>query len=144
MIQLTDEMRRLINNARSNGNPCILATSGADGLPNAGYIGTIIVFDDHSLAYRDRGSPAALQNLADRPKVVVLFRDSTSQVGWKFRCTAAVHREGPVSRQVIETLSAQGLIQDPHGDGCAVVLRVDQVLTLFGEILQERIPGSNW
>ena len=50
MIQLTEEMRGLINNARSNGTPCILATASLDGMPNAGYRGTVMVFDDASLA----------------------------------------------------------------------------------------------
>jgi len=27
MIELTEEMQRSINNARTNGNPCILATA---------------------------------------------------------------------------------------------------------------------
>ena len=31
-----------------------------------------------------------------------------------------------------------------YGTGTAVVLRVDQILTLFGEILQERVPDLNW
>ena len=144
MIELTDEMRHLIDNARDNGNPCILATVDATGRPNAGYIGTIVVFDGQSLAYRDRGSPAALQSLEDHPQVVVLFRDSRTQVGWKFRCTAVLHREGPVSRRVLDQLAAQSLIQDPQGPGCAVVLQVDQVLTLFGEVLQERVPNLQW
>ncbi len=144
MIQLTDEMRRLINNARNNGNPCIIATADADGRPNAGYYGTVVVLDEESLAYRDRSSPEALEDLETHPRLVVLFRDSASGEGWKFRCTAEVHRGGPVSRRVVESLTAHGLIQDPYGAGCAVVLRVDQVLTLFGEVLQERTLGAEW
>jgi hypothetical protein len=37
------------------------------------------------------------------------------------------------------------LISDPEMVGAAiVVLRIDQVLTLFGEVLQEREPGMRW
>ena len=39
MIELTEEMQRSINNARTNGNPCILATASPEGLPNAGFRG---------------------------------------------------------------------------------------------------------
>ncbi len=141
MIQLTDEMRRHINHARDNGNPCIMATASADGTPNAGYRGTIIVYDDQSLAYRERGNPRELE---ESPRVVLLYRDSASGIGWKFRCTAEVHRDGPVNNDVITRLSEAGLIQDPQGDGCAVVLRVDQVLTLFGEVLQQRTENLDW
>ena len=141
MIQLTDEMRRHINHARDNGNPCIMATASAGGTPNAGYRGTIIVYDDQSLAYRERGNPRELEG---SPRVVLLYRDSATGTGWKFRCTAQVHRDGPVNDGVMAHLSQAGLIQDPQGDGCAVVLRVDQVLTLFGEVLQQRNENLDW
>ncbi len=54
MIELTDEMRRLINRARTDGAPCIMATSSPDGVPNAGFRGTMMVLDENSLAYRER------------------------------------------------------------------------------------------
>ena len=144
MIQLTDEMCHLINNARANGNPCIMATASPEGLPNAGYRGSLMVFDDESLAYRERGQLSARRQLEQNPKVVVLFRDSRSEVGWKFRCTATLHAEGPVYHQVMDRLVALGYAADPRSEGVAVVLRVDQVLTLFGEVLQERESNLRW
>ena len=54
MIQLTEEMRQYINNARSNGNLCVLASASPEGTPNAGYIGTVVVLDEGSLAFRQR------------------------------------------------------------------------------------------
>ena len=92
MIQLTEEMVQFVNGARANGYPCIVATSSADGTPNAGYIGTVLAYNDASLAYRDRTGRKPLDHLESNPKVVVLFRDSQQEVGWKFRCTAEVHR----------------------------------------------------
>ena len=142
MIQLTEEMRSFINNSRANGIPCILASASPDGVPNAGYRGTMMVFDDASLAYRERSSP--VEHLEENPRVVVLFYDAAREVGWKFRCTAAVYREGPIRRQVMDRLAGLGLIQDPAPSGIAVVLQVDQVLTPFGELLQERVPGQRW
>ena len=142
MIQLTEEMRSFINNARSNGIPCVLASASLDGVPNAGYRGTMMVFDDASLAYRERSSP--VEHMEENPKVVVLFYDPGQQVGWKFRCSATVYREGSIYQQVMDGLAGLGLIQDPAITGVAVVLQVDQVLTLFGELLQERVPGQRW
>lgn len=54
MIYLSDELRRLVNGARASGNPCIVSTASDSGTPNAGFIGTMMAFDDASLAYRDR------------------------------------------------------------------------------------------
>ena len=142
MIQLTEEMRSFIDHARANGTPCILASASTDGLPNAGYRGTMMVFDDASLAYRERSSP--VEHLEENPKVVVLFYDPGQQVGWKFRCSATIYTEGPIYQQVMDRLASLGMAQQPASTGVAVVLRVDQVLTLFGELLQERVPGQRW
>ena len=144
MIQLTEEMRRLINNARANGTPCILATASNSGVPNAGFRGSMMVFDEGSLAYRERGQRSSLEHLEQNPKVVVLFRDPGLQVGWKFRCTVKLHQQGPVHQQVMDRLVESGLIQDPEGKGVAVVLQVDQVVSLMGEVLQERTPNRRW
>ena len=148
MIQLTEEMRQYINNARSNGNLCVLASASPEGTPNAGYIGTVVVLDEGSLAFRQR--LPVQENIQENPKVVLLFYDHQQQVGWKFRCTATLYwggEEGGDSdffEKVMASLVEAGLIQDPEGEGVAVVLQVDQVLTPFGELIQERVPGLHW
>ena len=145
MIQLTDEMKRLVNNAREDGFPCIVATASGDGTPNAGYIGTVLAVDDSTLVYRDRTRRQPLEHIEENPKVIVLFRNATVDAGWKFRCTASVERQGAVYSEMTQRLADEGLINDPEMVGAAiVVLRVDQVLTLFGEVLQEREPGMRW
>ena len=144
MIKLTDEMIELVNNARESGNPCIVASASPDGTPNCGYIGTVLALDDSSFVYRDRTGRTPLDHIEENPKVLLLFRHSEQQTGWKFRCTASVHRDGPVYEDAIDQLFQSGLITDPESKTAAVVLQVDQVLTLFGEVLQEREPGLSW
>ena len=145
MIQLTDEMKRLVNNAREDGFPCIVATASPDGTPNAGYIGTVLATDDSTFVYRDRTRRQPLEHIEENAKVIVLFRNAVADLGWKFRCTANVERQGEVYDEMTRRLAESGLINDPEMEGAAiVVLRVDQVLTLFGEVLQEREPGMRW
>ncbi len=145
MIHLTEEMERLINHARDDGFPCIVATAAVDGTPNAGYIGTVLAIDDSTFIYRDRTMRQPLEHVEDNPRVVVLFRNAAADAGWKFRCTASVVREGEVYNDMTNRLAERGLINDPGMAGAAIViLRIDQVLTLFGEVLQEREPGIRW
>ena len=144
MIHLAEEMRESVNGARASGNPCIVATASPDGTPNAGFIGTVMAYDETSLAYRDRSGRRPLDHIETDPKVVVLFRDSAREVGWKFRCTAAVHRDGPVYDEVMGRLAESGMPAPQDIEVAIVVLRIDQILTLFGEILQEREPGLTW
>ena len=142
MIQLTQEMQDGINNARASGNPCIVATSSGDGTPDLGYIGTMMALNYSSLAYKNRSNATSLVSPDENPKVVVIYRDSDSGVGWKFRCTASEHLEGPDFDEVNRRLSPTG--GDQNHTGAVVVLNIDQVLTLFGEVLQEREPGLKW
>ena len=148
MIQLTAEMARLIDRARDDGYPCIVSTASADGTPNCGYIGTVLTVGDDTLVYRDRSGRVPLEHIEENPKVVVLFRNTEQDAGWKFRCTATVHREGPVFAEMTERLLQAGLIPErylPDGSqGAIVSLRIDQALTLFGKVLQEREPGLRW
>ena len=145
MIQLTDEMKRLVNNAREDGYPCIVATASRDGTPNAGYIGTVLAVDDSTFVYRDRTRRQPLEHIEENPKVIVLFRNPDVDAGWKFRCTASVERQGERYYEMTQSLADSGLISDPEMVGAAiVVLHIDQVLTLFGEVLQEREPGMRW
>ena len=145
MIQLTEEMTGLINRARDDGFPCIVATASPDGTPNAGYIGTVLAVDEATFVYRDRTRREPLEHIEDNAKVIVLFRNAAVDAGWKFRCTASVVRQGEVYDDMTNRLAEARLISDPEMTGAAIViLRIDQVLTLFGEVLQEREPGMRW
>lgn len=144
MITLTEEMTRLINRARDDGFPCIVATAAPDGTPNAGYIGTVLAVNGDTLVYRDRTMRDPLEHIEANPKVIVLFRNAAADAGWKFRCTARVLRQGEAYDDLTGQLAAAGLIADPGLGGAIVILRIDQVLTLFGEVLQEREPGMRW
>ncbi len=144
MIRLTEEMTRLVNHAREDGFPCIVATASSEGTPNAGYIGTVLAVDEATLVYRDRTMRDPLVHIEANPKIVVLFWNRTADAGWKFRCTASVVRHGEVYDDMTNRLAAAGLISDPDLGGAIVVLQIDQVLTLFGEVLQEREAGMLW
>ena len=142
MISLTSEMQDSINNARDSGNPCIVATAARDGTPDLGYIGTMLTLNDSTLAYRNRGSNSTLVSPEENPKVIVIYRNAATGVGWKFRCTATEYEEGPYFDAVNSSLSPTG--SDTSHTGTVVVLEIDQVLTLFGEVFQEKAPGRRW
>ena len=142
MISLTPEMQEGINNARASGNPCIVATADRDGTPELGYIGTMLCLSDSALAYKNRSNDSTLVHPGENPKVIVIYRNAETGVGWKFRCTATEYRDGPYFDEVNCRLSPMG--GDTVHTGAVVVLEIDQVLTLFGELLQEKEPGRRW
>ena len=84
MIKITDEMRQLVDKALEDGFPCILATASPDGGPSLGYRGSMMVWNDDSLAYWERSKRSGLKNMLASPAVAVLYRNRTVRKSWKF------------------------------------------------------------
>jgi hypothetical protein len=97
-----------------------------------------MIFDDQSLAYWERTRRQHLKNVTANPKVVVLFRDPKTRVNWRFHGLATVHDQGPVRDQVMARVVAAELEKDPERKGSAVVIRIDKVTNLGGEVVQSR------
>ena len=133
MIQLTQQMRELIDPALAKGTPCLVATAAKDGTPNIGYKGSVMVFDDDSLAYWERTHQGTLQNVEDNPQVMILFRDPASRAAWRFLGKATVHKDGPLREQVMARTVQAELDRDPERKGYAVIVKVDKVLPLSGQ-----------
>jgi general stress protein 26 len=138
MIALTDKIPELIDNALANGCPCVLATVSKDGEPDIGYKGSMMVFDNESLAYWERTRRQHLKNVLENPKVVVLFRDPKTRLNFRFHGVATVHQDGPIREQVMARTVKDELDKDPERKGAVVVIRVDKVTNLAGQVLQSR------
>jgi predicted pyridoxine 5'-phosphate oxidase superfamily flavin-nucleotide-binding protein len=133
MIHLTDQMRELIDNALARGCPCVVATATKDGIPNVGFKGSVMVFDDESLAYWERTRQGTLQNLEENPNVMILFRDPATRAAWRFVGKATIHKTGPLREQVMARTVPAELERDPERKGYAVIVKVDKVLPITGQ-----------
>jgi predicted pyridoxine 5'-phosphate oxidase superfamily flavin-nucleotide-binding protein len=133
MIQLTQQMRELIDPALAKGTPCLVATASKDGVPNIGYKGSVMVFDDESLAYWERTHQGTLQNVEENPQVMILFRDPATRAAWRFAGRATIHKDGLLRDQVMARTVQAELDRDPERKGYAVVVKVDKVLPLSGQ-----------
>lgn len=138
MIQIIDQMRELVDNALANGCPCILASVSADGEPDIGFKGSMMVFDNESLAYWERTRRQHMKNIKENPKVVVLFRDAKTKVGWRFHGKATLHEDGPIRDQVMARTVKEELDKDPERKGAAVVIRLDKITSMGGQVLSSR------
>ena len=139
MIHMTEEMRNLVDNNMANGTPCILATASKSGEPHMSYRGSVMVFDDESLAYWDRSRRhVSLQHLTENPQVAVLFRHPQQRVVWQFVGEATIHQSGAVREQVMARVVQAELDRDPERQGAAVVIRVTKIVLGNGDVLQQR------
>lgn len=136
MIQFTEDMREVVDGAAGRGVACVIATASADGEPGVGFKGSMVVLDDHSLAYWERSKRSILEHIEENPRVVVLAADTVQHVYLRFHGTASIHTDGEI-RDHIAKLVPKAEFDHDH-NGYAVVIGVEKVTNLGGEVLQER------
>lgn len=138
MIKLTDQMREGIDPALAQGCPCLVATISKDGIPNMGYKGSVMVFNDESLAYWERTLQGSAENVEVNPNVMILFRNPATRAAWRFVGKATVHKAGPLREQVMARTVQAELDRDPERKGYAVIVKVDKVLPMSGQTPMQR------
>ena len=138
MIDMTGEMKELVDRALADGLSCTLGTADRDGQPQLSLKGSVMVYDSETLAYWERTKRSALENVAENPKVVILYNNPAERIRWRFYGTAVVHESGPVREEVMSRTVQGELDRDPERLGVAVLVKVNKIAELSGNVLQER------
>ncbi len=138
MIQFTDEMKELIDNALTNGTPCIVATASRVGEPGVSYRGSMMTFGDDALAYWDRTKRAGLEHIEANPNVVVMLHHPKLGKSWKFHGKAEIYRDGKIREQIMSRVVDAELNRDPKHDGIGIIVRLNRISLLSGEMIQEK------
>ncbi len=137
-INITGDMRDLLNNALAEGFPCFLGTASKDSVPQISMKGSVAVYDDETLCYWERAKRSALENVGENPKVVIFYRNTEKRFNWRFQGMAAIHESGEVRDRVLSLTPQPELDRDPDLAGVAVLVKVDRITELSGNVLQER------
>ena len=138
MIDMTGEIQELVDRAHADGWDCTVGTVDKDGQPQLSLKGSVMVYDSETLAYWERAKRTALANVADNPKVTVLYNNMTDRIRWRFYGTAEVHESGPIREEVMSRTVEAELERDPDRLGVAVLIKLNKVAELSGNVLQER------
>ncbi len=138
MINLTDDMRRIIDNNRADGVSCLLGTASRDGWPQISIKGSVLVFDRQTLAYWERAKRSALENVLENPNVVIFYRNPETRINWRFHGTATVYDKGPIRDNVMARTVKDEIDRDPERQGVAVLVRLERITQLNGTVVQQR------
>ena len=128
-------MKTAVNNALADKAPCVVATASSDGKPSIGLRGSVMAYGDDSLAYWERTFRRGSDNIESNPHIVILYRSSATRQSWKFFGQAEVHRDDDVREDVMSKTVQAELDRDLERKGVAVVVRLDRVETMGGEVL---------
>ena len=137
MIDMTGEMKELVDRAHADGWDCTVGTADKAGQPQLSLKGSVMVYDSETLAYWERSKRSALENVNEKPKVVVLYNNMKDRIRWRFYGTAVVHESGPIREEVMARTVEAELERDPERLGVAVLVKVNKIAELSGNILQE-------
>ena len=138
MIYLHDQMRELLYTAMDDRCTCLLGTATADGKPQISMKGSVMVFDRETLAYWERAKRSAMENVEANPHVVIFYRNSPLRITWRFHGRATVYESGAIRTNVMHRTVQEELDRDPDRQGAAVLVEVDQITDLAGNVIQER------
>ncbi len=138
MIHLTDEMEELLGTALADGMSCLVGTASKDGWPQISPKGSVMVYDQETLAYWERSRRSAMENVGENPKVVIYYNNQATRTRWRFYGTATIHESGAVRDDVMSKTIQAELDRDPERLGVAVLVKVEKVGELSGNILQQR------
>ena len=136
-IEITEEMKSLVDQALTDKCPCILGTASLNGHPNLSYKGSLMVFSTDKLAFWERARKGGFAQLTVNPNVVVMYRNASLRKAWRFYGQASVHESGEIRDQVMQRTVKDELDRDPDRLGAAVVITINRITTLGGEVLQE-------
>lgn len=138
MISLTGDLKEKIDNALADRFPCFVGTASKDGKPQISMKGSVLVYDDETLAYWERAKRSALENVRDNPQTVVFYRNTAERLNWRFHGIATVHESGEIRDDVMSRTVQAELDRDPERQGVAVLVKIDDITELSGNVLQSR------
>ena len=136
MISIEGEMRELLNNALDDGFYSYVGTASQDGRPQISMRGSLSVYDGETLAFWERSRRSSLDNVNENPHVVIFYRNPDKRINWRFHGTATLHESGEVRDRVMAQTPQPELDRDPERTGIAVLIRIDTITSLSGEVLQ--------
>jgi hypothetical protein len=136
-----EAIHRLITNAWTDGYPCLVGTSGANG-PNISPKGSMMLFDDNHLAYWERSKKQALENLQHDNRVVVVYGNMRAQQNKVLesgilRCygRAELHETGPIRDAIFARLSEREATHVGADTGIGVLIRIERAEDVRGKPL---------
>jgi general stress protein 26 len=144
MIKLTDLVRDVLNSALADGTPCLVATASKDGHPQISPKGSVIVFNDDTLAYWERSNRSSLSRLKENPHVAIFYRNA-AKAGKDFRAgvirfygDAELVTSGADRDKVWDLIPEAERKPDPEKKGAAVMVRLNSVEELSGNVVMKR------
>jgi general stress protein 26 len=127
-VKLTDELKKLVDNALATRHPMMVAYVDVSGQPILSFRGSTQSFSDDQLAIWVRNSDGNFLNaIAKNPKVALMYRDEDSKATYQFQGRAKVSTDQGVRRRIYDKMEQRERDHDPARTGVALLIDLDRV-----------------
>ena len=140
-MPLSDTIKTLIRNAWDDGAPCLVATVGPLG-PNIAPKGSMIAYDDTTLAWWERSKKGVLENLGHDARVCIMYasfkaqRDGVLESGFiRYFGKVELVESGPVHQKVFSMLLPREQTHVGADTGIAAMVKIEKALDARGKVL---------
>jgi hypothetical protein len=126
-LVLTPEIKELVNNGLTSGNPLVLAVVDGDNKPSLSFRGSTQVHSDDQLGLWIRNtSGGTIEAIKKNPHVALMYR-STATPLLQFQGRARVVTDEAERTSVYDRAPERERAGDPDKKGIAVIIDLDKV-----------------
>lgn len=127
-LKLTEDIKKLVDNALATRHPMIVAYVDPSGQPILSFRGSTQSFSDDQLAIWVRNSDGSFLNaIARNPKVALMYRDEDTKQTYQFQGRARISTDEEARRRVYEKMEQRERDHDPARTGIALIIDLDRV-----------------
>lgn len=144
-IKMTDLITRFLAHAFEDGAPPLVGTASKDGDPQISPKGTLAVFDEETLCFWERSYRTSYDAIAENPRIVVYCRNPARakevpfrSSALRFRGVARITADQAERGRVWDLSPAVEQARDPERKGAAILIRVDLIEDLAGQVIMRR------
>lgn len=137
-IQLTDELKTTINNARADGFPILVASVDASGQPSMSIRGSLQTYGDSALAIWIRNQDGGiLKSIAVNPLIALWYRNTTTNTAYLMHGEARRDDTEAVKQAVYDASPEGERNMDADRKGTAMIIDLVRIIQR-GQVLMER------
>lgn len=131
-LQLTQEIKDLVNNALASGNPLVLAVVTALNRPRLSFRGSTQVYSDDQLGFwlRNTGGET-IDAIRNNANVALMYRSATTPL-LQFQGRARIATDESERARVFESAPEREQKSDPERKGLAIIIDLDKVEGVLG------------
>jgi hypothetical protein len=131
-IQLTQEIKDLVNNGLASGNPLVLAVVTPESRPRLSFRGSTQVYGDDALGFWLRNTTGeTIDAIKHNPNVAMMYRSATTPL-LQFQGRARITTDEAERARVFESAPEREQKSDPERKGLAVIIDLDKVEGVLG------------